>query len=105
VAAVRCEEPGEGSRDAIKRTFEIDVDYRISLVGIDLGHRPHRHQPRIVDQYVEPPELLADPSNYRLYPGLVGHVEDIGRSGIALSPDVADDFVELCPCVALRPPP
>lgn len=43
VAALLSEEPREGSRDALKRTFEIDVDHRIPLVGIDLGHRPNRH--------------------------------------------------------------
>jgi hypothetical protein len=71
--------------DAVERALDVDVDHRVPLVGVDLGHRADRHDAGIVDQHVEPAEIADDGIDNRLDLFLVDHIE-LDRRGLLRRP-------------------
>ena len=43
------------SRDSVQQSLDVDVDHAIPLVSASITERCNRHQPGIVDQYINAP--------------------------------------------------
>ncbi|MNP00326.1 hypothetical protein D3C76_921150 [compost metagenome] len=94
VTACLLFEKRQCGRDAIQYALDVDIDHTIPLVGAQLRNRRDRHQPCVVDHYIDATEYLDCLGNQRRQVLLACHIGRMGNRLAACSGDLRDNRVQ-----------
>src|SRR5262249_59317228 len=86
-------EMGRGGMAAMDRAVEAGVDLAAPILGRGLDETPAQREAGVVDQDVEPAEVVDDRGDHGLHGGKIGDVGLIGFRPSTLGGDLANEYL------------